>query len=361
MARDVTRILQNEEVEPEEIELLKSKIQQVLVKKAQLGVLISLINTIEDRLDPQSKFRGQTVNQILEQFGVARSTFYRKYRRYRNFGVEGIFPQKPGPKKSRLPSQIISRVFELRDRQLSSRSIASVISLEGQRYVAESTVQHQLRKAGKGKLKRNRKKKVYYKSFERGKPNELWQIDNVGPFYKFKKLYAYNVIDDHSRYNLAAFVSDNQSSASWVETLEKLIQKYGVPDAILHDNGSQFVGNLSRKLTKKFKAFLEKYGIRSIKSRLRHPQTTGKVERVQQSLQNEVRDLVFTETIDELQEAFDNWRGFYNKVRVHSSTKMTPHERYFGHEADYATKLSAWQHYEHSLIKFEERWCLINY
>lgn len=62
---------------------------------------------------------------------------------------------------------------------------------------------------------------------------------------------------------------------------------------------------------------------------------------------------MFTETIDELQEAVDNWRGFYNKVRVHSSTKMTPHERYFGAEAEYAAKLSAWQHYEHSLIKFE--------
>ncbi|OLS27626.1 MAG: hypothetical protein HeimC2_10730, partial [Candidatus Heimdallarchaeota archaeon LC_2] len=27
--------------------------------------------------------------------------------------------------------------------------------------------------------------------------------------------------------------------------------------------------------------------------------------------------------------------------------------RYFGQEAEYAAKLSAWQHYEHSLIKFE--------
>ena len=274
MASDVTQMLHNEEVGPAEVELLTSKITQVLVKKAQLGVLISLINTIEDRLDPQSKYSGQTVNQILEQFGVARSTFYRKYRRFRDFGIQGIFPQKPGPKKSRLPPQIISRALEIRDRQLSSRSIASAISLEGQRYVSESTIQYQLRKAGKGRLKRNRKAKVYYKSFERGKPNELWQIDNVGPFYKFRKLYAYNVIDDHSRYTLAAFVSDNQSNGSWVDTLEKLVRKYGVPDAILHDNGSQFVGNPSRKLTKKFNAFLEKYGIRSIKSRLRHPQTT---------------------------------------------------------------------------------------
>ena len=86
---------------------------------------------------------------------------------------------------------------------------------------------------------------------------------------------------------------------------------------------------------------------------MRHPQTTGKVERVQQSLQYEARDLVFTETIGELQEAVDNWRDFYNKVRSHSTTKMTLYERYYGQEASYAAKLSAWQHYELSLIKFE--------
>ncbi|MCE7736166.1 MAG: transposase [Candidatus Heimdallarchaeota archaeon] len=79
------------------------------------------------------------------------------------------------------------------------------------------------------------------------------------------------------------------------------------------------------------------------------------MERVQQSLQYEARDLVFTETIDELQEAVDNWRGFYNKVRALSSTNMTPHERYLGPEAEYAAMLSAWQQYEHSLIKFEWR------
>ena len=72
---------------------------------------------------------------------------------------------------------------------------------------------------------------MYYKSFERGKPNELWQIDNVDPFYKPGKLFPYNVIDDHSRYNLAAMISDNQTTASWVDTLEKLVQKYGVPEA----------------------------------------------------------------------------------------------------------------------------------
>ena len=126
-----------------------------------MRAFISLVQTIEDRSDPQSKYYDKTIDQILESFGVARATYYRKSKKYNQFGLDGIIPKKPGPKSSRLPSQILSRIFELRDRQLSSRTIASAISLEGQRYIPESTTQYQLRKVGKGKLKRNRKKKVY--------------------------------------------------------------------------------------------------------------------------------------------------------------------------------------------------------
>ncbi|OLS20882.1 MAG: hypothetical protein HeimC2_35560 [Candidatus Heimdallarchaeota archaeon LC_2] len=74
--------------------------------------------------------------------------------------------------------------------------------------------------------------------FERGEPIELWQIDNVVPFYKLGKLFVYNVIDDHFRYNLVAVISDNLISASWAETLENLVMKHGVPEVILHDTGS---------------------------------------------------------------------------------------------------------------------------
>ncbi len=50
---------------------------------------------------------------------------------------------------------------------------------------------------------------------------------------------------------------------------------------------------------------------------------------MQQTLQNESRDLVYTDNISELHEAFEAWREFYNKVRPHSTIKQTPHERYY--------------------------------
>ena len=45
VARRVTQILHNEEVGPAEVELLMSKLKQVLVKKSQVRAFISLVQT----------------------------------------------------------------------------------------------------------------------------------------------------------------------------------------------------------------------------------------------------------------------------------------------------------------------------
>ncbi len=176
----------------------------------------------------------------------------------------------------------------------------------------------------------------------------------MGPFYKNDKFFAYNIIDDHSRLCLASYVSEDQKTDSWIKLLEQLVEKYGIPKAILHDHGSQFVAPATNKLSKEFSEFIDKYGIRSVRARVRHPQTCGKVERMQQTLQNECRDLVHTDNTSELHEAFEAWKEFYNKVRPHSTIKQTPHERYYKTQSDEAAKLTACQLYEQKLRFLQE-------
>ncbi|MHA1942758.1 MAG: DDE-type integrase/transposase/recombinase [Candidatus Hodarchaeales archaeon] len=322
-----------------------SKLKQVLDQHYKLREFISLCQAIEDRLDPLSKFHNWTVNQLCERFEVPRSTFYRKNKNYQHHGLWGIVPRRRGPKGSRIEPEMQQRIRELRDLQLSSKSISTIISVENKKKLATSTTHHFLRRIGKSRLKRNKKKKKQlYKRFERGKPNELWQIDNVGPFYKPGKLFAFNVVDDHSRFCLSIKISDNQSTQSWVDLLDDLVTKYGKPEAILHDNGSQFVSPWTGRLTTKFHAFLQTHGIRSVRSRIRHPETCGKVERMQQSMQYEVRDLVYTDDMHQLQFTVDAWRSFYNEA-----------ERFFGRKPRNIDMLAACQFYEHSLINFSKR------
>jgi len=349
----VTQISKKIEEELNLIDLMK-KLNKVLQIQFRLRTFIALVSAVEDRLDPQHKSSKKTVESLCEDFGFVRSTFYRKLKVYQEEGISGLIPRKRGPKGPRLDLQIQERIKDLRDLELSAKTISTIISVENQQKLSSSTTQYFLKKILRPRLRRKKKvTKPHYKRFERSKPNELWQIDNVGPFYKAHKLFAFNVIDDHSRFCLSSKISDNQTTQSWIELLEELVKKYGAPEAILHDNGSQYIRN--NTLTKKFKEFLDKHGIRSIRSRVRHPETCGKVEKMQQSMQHEVRDLVFTDDIHQLQFAVDAWRQFYNIARVHSTTNMTPYQRYYGKIPSQKDMLSACQIYEHSLINFSER------
>ncbi len=104
-----------------------TKIEQVLNTYFQISTFISLVESIEDRSDPRSKWHNYTVNEILNQVGLARATFYDKRRKYFESGIDGLRPKKRGPKSTRLPGQIQGRIEELRDRGLSARSISSMV------------------------------------------------------------------------------------------------------------------------------------------------------------------------------------------------------------------------------------------
>lgn len=237
------------------------------------------------------------------------SIYYLKRSLYERQGVWGLVLKKPGPKLgSRMEPLLKRRVEEMRDLQLPISRISEMIAGQtlNKKQVHQSTAYRFLKSRGKNRLKRNKThEKKTYKRFEREKPNEMWQIDNVGPSYKPGKLYAYNVVDDYSRYSIGVQIDTNQKTESWVKFFQKLFKKFGKPESILHDNGSQFVRN--DKLTKAIKILFDENKIKSYRSAYAHPQTCGKVERFQQSLEFEARDIVFTNSPEELQQVVDAW------------------------------------------------------
>ncbi|MHA1204983.1 MAG: hypothetical protein ACTSSL_08610 [Candidatus Heimdallarchaeaceae archaeon] len=60
--------------------------------------------------------------------------------------------------------------------------------------------------------------------------------------------------------------------------LEEAVQKYGYPQEILTDNGALF--SSVRGGTSTFTRWCQTQGIKHIKSRVFHPETCGKVERL---------------------------------------------------------------------------------
>ena len=153
-------------------------------------------------------------------------------------------------------------------------------------------------------------------SSERKHPNSLWQIDHTDE--QEKGYYTLSVIDDCSRYSLALTRINLASTEVIVHVLDELIKKYGRPREILSDNGSCF-GSKSKH--SKFDRWCRRRGIIHIRSAIHSPTTTGKVERLFQTMDKE---LEFCNGDSEL------FRMRYNHFRPHTSLfEKTPADIYF--------------------------------
>lgn len=149
--------------------------------------------------------------------------------------------------------------------------------------------------------------------FERDTPNELWQMDFklLGP--RRERVQLLSVLDDATRFLLRLESCPDQTLESVWEVLWDAFDEYGLPAAILTDNGPAFRCNATWRWSV-LDLQLMLLGVRSLHSRPYHPQTQGKVERFHGTLERErvhPRDA----------EAF---RTRYNWVRPHEAVGMNP-------------------------------------
>ena len=78
--------------------------------------------------------------------------------------------------------------------------------------------------------------------FERGAPNELWQMDFKGPLQRGDKVGPLSVMDDHSRYLVALKQVASSSGELVREHLEGAFDDCGVPEGMLMDHGTPWWG-----------------------------------------------------------------------------------------------------------------------
>ena len=108
-------------------------------------------------------------------------------------------------------------------------------------------------------------------------PFECLSIDSVGGFnyYNSQKKYLHLIIDHATRY-IWAFPSKNVNTETYINCL-KLIFNVQIPQKVLSDRNAAFTSS-------KFKRFLRKNNITQLLTTAHHPQTNGKIERVNQSI-----------------------------------------------------------------------------
>lgn len=111
--------------------------------------------------------------------------------------------------------------------------------------------------------------------------------------------------------------------------LKQVFRRYGLPMAIITDNGSPWVAPLTPDKITTLGMWLIRLGIVLKRTGAYHPQTNGKVERLHRTLKAEVIQARQFRTLSECQVSFDEWREDYNCNRPHQGIGMaTPSERF---------------------------------
>ena len=102
--------------------------------------------------------------------------------------------------------------------------------------------------------------------------------------------------------------------------VEEIVLKFGIPQIILTDQGSNFLSDL-------FANVCELLRIKRVKTTAYHPQTNGALERTHRVLVEYLRCHILEDQTD-----WDKWipyATFVFNTTPHSSTGFTPHELLF--------------------------------
>jgi hypothetical protein len=169
---------------------------------------------------------------------------------------------------------------------------------------------------------------------------ELWQMDVTASLFLAdgRECKVITGIDDHSRFCVIAAVVMRATARAVCLAFTAAMTEYGIPSEVLTDNGKQFTGRFGkpRPAEVMFERICRENGITQRLTKPRSPTTTGKIERLHQTLQLELLNVhgPFA-SIEDAQDALDAWRKDYNTRRPHQSLDMAfPAVRFIAPAAD---------------------------
>jgi transposase InsO family protein len=285
------------------------------------------------------------VSALCAREGVSTKTFYKYVARYRAEGEAGFEPRSRRPNNS--PNQT---VFEVEDRIVALRKQLDDAGLDHgsttlQSYLwrdptmkgrvpSVATIHRILVRRGLVTPQPHKRPTSSWVRFEAPRPNEWWQIDFMQWSVATGVVSVFNTIDDHSRVLVRSkAVEHPTTNEAWATFCEATLV-WGMPAGVLSDNGLAFSGKLHGFETV-FEANLRDAGIRPFTGRPFHPQTTGKVERFQQTLKKRLRKQPLAADVAELQTQLDTFADHYNEERPHQGiSRVTPASRW--HASDRA-------------------------
>lgn len=282
---------------------------------------------------------------IAEIMGVSRATVYKWLRRYDVEGRAGLRDRSSRPHRlaRHTPETVVAAICDLRrTRAWGPHRIAYALG------IARSTVYAILHRAGLHRLSSLHRSTREIIRYERATPGELLHLDvkklgriPAGGGKRFDEGFLESgagrhasrglghdfihvAIDDHSRYAYAEALPDEraETTAAFLARCLTTFQEKGIlVERILTDNGGNYRSHL-------FAAVAAAHGVQLKRTRPYRPQTNGKAEAFNKTLQREWAYVRLYETNTERLAALPVFVHEYNAHRPHTALGgLTPLQR----------------------------------
>jgi transposase InsO family protein len=200
---------------------------------------------------------------------------------------------------------------------------------EGLTAPAPATISRILTRAGLVSPQPRKRPRSSYLRFEMAQPNEMWQSDFIHwRLADGADVEVLNWLDDHSRYLLSCTAHTPVTGDHVVAVFLELVERYGAPVSTLTDNGSVYTSRFTGGRNA-FEYILPLLGVQQKNGSPGHPQTQGKTERFQQTLQRWLTARPAATTIHDLQRQLNEFQAHYNEHRPHRALlRRTPGDTY---------------------------------
>jgi transposase InsO family protein len=274
---------------------------------------------------------GVPVTEVAERYGVSRQSVHTWLVRYRQEGIIGLEDRSHRVHHHpwRIPTGAEELICELRrgHPKWGPRRLVFEVGRRGHQ-VTRSSVYRTLVRNGLIEPKSRRRRRKDYRRWERGTAMELWQLDVTASAFLTSgtEVKIVTGIDDHSRFCVLARAVMRATARPVCLAFVGAMGVYGVPEEVLTDNGKVFTGRFHKPgapVEVLFDKICRENGITHRLTKIHSPTTTGKIERLHQTLQRELLDVHGPfESIGALQAALDAWREDYNTDRPHQSLAM---------------------------------------
>jgi transposase InsO family protein len=275
---------------------------------------------------------GVPVTEVAERYGVSRQSVHTWLVRYRQEGIAGLEDRSHRVDNHpwRIPAEVEEVICELRRAHpgWGPRRLVFEMGRRGHGQVTRSSVYRTLVRNGLIEPKSRRRRRKDYRRWERGVAMELWQLDVTASAFLTDgtEVKIVTGLDDHSRFCVIARAVRRATARPVCQAFVDAMGVYGIPEEVLTDNGKVFTGRFHKPgvpVEVLFDRICRENGITHRLTKIHSPTTTGKIERLHQTLQRELLDVHGPfEGIEALQVALDAWREEYNTTRPHQSLAM---------------------------------------